>query len=228
MSEKKRLFVLHTLPNFMEVNHRPYGIPVIESHPEIEIENMLDTSLLSETIAAGRVTPSVSSRILAYVQGAERAGADMLLLTCTSVDAGMKHVKEFSSLPTLCISEPMVRQALDLGTRIGIVGTVATSPASIIAPLRTTAATQGIDPDSLTIPVEVAGGALEARVSGDNETHDRLVSTALMKLADEHEVDAICFAQASMSAARHEDPGVPVLKLGASAYAAAAEMLTGG
>ena len=46
-----------------------------------------------------------------------------------------------------------------------------------------------------------------------------------MKLAQENELDAVCFAQASMSAANHEDPGIPVLKLGKSAFDAAAKML---
>ncbi len=47
----------------------------------------------------------------------------------------------------------------------------------------------------------------------------------MMKLAAENELDCICFAQASMSAAQHDDPGVPVLKLGQSAYEEAGRML---
>ena len=125
---KKKLFVLHTVPNFMDVNHKPYGIPFLAENPDIVIENMLDTSLLNDTVAYGSVPPSVSARILTYVREAQRAGADMFLLTCTSVDAGMKYVTEFTDLPTLCISSPMVKTALDLGNRIGIVGTVPTSP----------------------------------------------------------------------------------------------------
>ena len=38
-------------------------------------------------------------------------------------------------------------------------------------------------------------------------------------------MDSIIFAQASMSGTAHEDPGVPVLKLGPSAFRAAGEML---
>jgi hypothetical protein len=225
MTEKKKLFVLHTVPNFIDDNHRPYGIPFLEANPDVVIENMLDTSLLNDTVAYGGVPPSVSARILTYVLEAEKAGADMFLLTCTSVDAGMKFVTEFTSLPTLCISTPMVKKALDLGTRIGIVGTVPTSPASIITPLEAEARARGMDPADLTIAVAVADGAFEYRVAGDDEAHDRLVSQAVMKLARENELDAICFAQASMSAARHEDPGLPVLKLGASAYEEAGRML---
>jgi Asp/Glu/hydantoin racemase len=137
----------------------------------------------------------------------------------------MKFVSEFTSLPTLCISTPMVKKALDLGTRIGIVGTVPTSPASIIRPLEAEARARGMDPADLTIAVEVADGAYNYRVAGDDETHDRMVSEALMKLVRENDLDAVCFAQASMSAAQHEDPGIPVLKLGQSAYEEAGRML---
>ena len=222
---KKKLFVLHTVPNFMDVNHKPYGIPFLAENPDIVIENMLDTSLLNDTVAYGSVPPSVSARILTYVREAQSAGADMFLLTCTSVDAGMKYVAEFTDLPTLCISTPMVKTALDLGNRIGIVGTVPTSPASIITPLEAEARARGMDPADLNIAVAVADGAFDCRVSGDDETHDRLVSEAVMRLAAENELDCICFAQASMSAAEHEDPGVPVLKLGQSAYEEAGRML---
>ncbi|MCJ7726024.1 MAG: hypothetical protein MUP76_06505, partial [Acidimicrobiia bacterium] len=57
--------------------------------------------------------------------------------------------------------------------------------------------------------------------------HDRLVSEALAKMAAEHEIDSILFAQASMTNTVFDDPGVPVLTLGASAFVAAAEMLAG-
>ncbi len=225
MAKKKKLFLLHTVQNFMDVSIKPYALPFLAENPDVEIQNMLDTSLLADTVAYGSVPASVSARILTYIREAEKAGADMLLLTCTSVDAGMKFMKEFTNLPTLCISQPMVEAALDLGTRIGLVGTVPTSPDSIIRPLRAAAEARGMNPDDLQIAVEVAHGAFEARMSGDDATHDGLVSKALMKLVQENELDAVCFAQASMSAAVHEDPGLPVLKLGKSAFDTAGKML---
>ena len=173
------------------------------------------------------MTPITANRLLSYVQEAERAGADLLLLTCTSMGEGMTHVREFSSLPTLCITEPMMKQALDLGTRVGIIGTVATSPAQIIAPLLVEAERRGLTEDDLTIVVEVVGAAFEARGRGDTPEHDRLVSEALARMAAEHEIDSILFAQASMTNTVFDDPGVPVLTLGASAFEAAAAMLAG-
>jgi aspartate/glutamate racemase len=225
MAKKKRLFLLHTMPFVMNHIVAPLEREFLASHPDVEIQTMLDTSLLADTMAAGGVTPGTAARLLTFVREAERAGADLLLLTCTSMGAGMTHVKEFCSLPTLCITEPLVEEALDLGTRVGVIGTVATSPAQIIEPLMAAAGRRGLRPDDLTIAIEVVEAAFQARGRGDTETHDRLVSGAVMKLAREHGLDSVIFAQASMSGTVHEDPGIPVLKLGPSAFKAAGEML---
>lgn len=224
-STTKRLVLLHTMPFVMDAIIGPLERAFREEYPEVEIQTVLDTSLLADTMRDGRVSEVTAARLLSYVQHAERAGADLLLLTCTSMGAGMTHVREFSALPTLCITEPMVEEALDLGTRIGIVGTVPTSPAQIIEPLLTAAGRRGLGPDDLTLTVEVVEAAFHARGRGDTHEHDRLVSEAVGRLAGEHDLECILFAQASMTATRFADPGVPVLTLGASAFRRAGEML---
>jgi aspartate/glutamate racemase len=227
MSDQNRLFLLHTMPFVMNEIIGPLEREFLEEHPDVDIQTMLDTSLLADTMAAGEVTPLTAARLLSYVREAERAGADMLLLTCTSMGEGMAHVADFSDLPTLCITEPMVRQALDRGTRIGIMGTLATSPAQVIAPLMAEAARRGLRPDDVTVAVAVVEEAFEARGRGDTEAHDAMVSETAARLARENEIDCIMFAQASMSAAKVEDPGVPVPMLGRSAFEAAGRMLAG-
>jgi len=227
MPKKKRLFLLHTMPFVMNEISGPLEKDFLDRSPGVEIHTMLDTSLLADTMAAGKVTPTTANRLLSYVREAEQAGADMLLLTCTSMGEGMAHVAEFSSLPTLCITEPMMKQALDSGNRVGIIGTVPPRPAQIIAPLMEEAARRGLGEEDLTIVVEVVEEAFAARGRGDTPEHDRLVSAALAKMTAEHEVDSILFAQASMTNTVFDDPGVPVLTLGASAFEAATEMLAG-
>jgi Asp/Glu/hydantoin racemase len=223
MAEKKRLFLLHTMPFVMNNISAPLEREFLAAHPDVEIQTILDTSLLADTMAAGRVTPRTAARLLSYVREAEQAGAALLLLTCTSLGEGMAHVRNLTSLPTLCITEPLVREALDRGSRVGIVGTLPTSPAQIIEPLLAEARRRGLGPDDLSIAVEVAEAAFAARGRGDTEAHDGLVSAAVLKLAREHELDSIVFAQASMSGTVHD--GVPVLTLGPSAFRAAGEML---
>ncbi len=224
---KKRLFLLHTMPFVMNQIIAPLEKEFLAGHPDVETQTMLDTSLLADTMAAGRVTPTTAARLLSYLREAEQAGAAMLLLTCTSLGEGMSLVRPLTNLPTLCITEPLVEEALDQGPRVGIIGTLPTSPAQIIEPLLAAAAKRGLTRDDLTITIAVVEEAFRARGRGDTAAHDKLVSDAVMTLAKEHPVDAIIFAQASMSGTAHEDPGVPVLKLGPSAFRAAGEMLAG-
>lgn len=222
---KKRLFMLHTMPFVMDKIIGPLEREFLEANPDVEIHHMLDTSLLADTMADGEVSPVTAARLLSYVREAEQAGGAMLLLTCTSVGEGMAHVRKFTNLPTLCITEPLVAETLDLGTRIGIVGTVPTSPAQIIEPLVAEAKRRGLTADDLTLEIALVEDAFKARGAGDTEAHDRLVSEAVNRLASEYEVDSIVFAQASMSGTEIEDPGVPVLRLGASAFEEAAAVL---
>jgi Asp/Glu/hydantoin racemase len=222
---EKRMFLLHTMPFVMNEIIGPLEREFRAEHPGVEIQTILDSSLLADTMADGAVSPVTAARLLSYVQQAERAGADLLLLTCTSMGQGMTHVRDFCALPTLCITEPLVEQALDLGTRVGIIGTVPTSPGQIIEPLLAAAARRGLGADDLSIAVGVVEEAFAARGRGDTEAHDHLVSEAAARLAAGDDLDCIVFAQASMTNARYQDPGVPVLVLGPSAFAAAAAML---
>ena len=221
----KRLFMLHTMPFVMNTISAPLERELIAKHPEVEIQTMLDTSLLADTMADGRVTPITAARLLSYVREAERAGASMLFLTCTSMGEGMAHVREFSSLPTLCITDPLVKEALDLGRRIGIIGTVPTSPAQIVDPMMAEADRRGIPHHDISVVIDVVEAAFQARKAGDTAGHDRIVSEAIMKMARGNQLDVIILAQASMTGTVHDDPGIPVLKLGPSAFKAAGEML---
>lgn len=222
---KKRLFLLHTMPFVMETIVGPLQRAFQAQHPDVDVQTMLDTSLLADTMAHGSVDPVTADRLLAYAREAERAGGSLLLLTCTSMGEAMPYVDQHVSMPTLRITDPMVREALDLGTRIGIVGTVPTAPAQIIQPLLAEAERRGLRREDLTIVTVVCEDAFAARRAGDTAAHDRIVSEATKRLAAEHALDAICFAQASMTAAVFDDPGVPVLVLGPSAFAEASRML---
>ena len=64
---------------------------------------------------------------------------------------------------------------------------------------------------------------MDALTSGDVEKHDEMVTKALFELAKE--VDTITFAQISMSKVKHDDPGVPIYKIGRSGFEEAKRIL---
>lgn len=209
----KKLYTINTVNNFMELIFNPFGRPFEEMHEELSIFNIMDDSLLKETLEAGKVSPGVCSRMLFYAQAARTAGADGILTTCTSVNEATKHIKKFMDIPVMNIEEPVAEMAVANGKRIGILATLPTSPSAIGRVIQEKADEAGKEIELVNAVVD---GAFEVLCGGDREKHDQMVCEALYRLAGE--VDVIAFAQISMSLLKHEEVGVPVYKIGTSGF----------
>lgn len=217
---KKKLFLVHTVNQFMDMIYNPFAKPFLEAYPEVEVHNICDDSLLKDTLSAGSMPNAVAARILSYVSCAEKAGADAVMVTCTSVNASASYARKVADIPVFNIDEPMVTLALEAGTKIGVLGTLPTSPGATVRILEQQAKQQG---KVITVTTKVAEGAFEALTSGNIKKHDEMVSKALAALAQE--VDVVCFAQVSMSKVMHADCGKPVFKIGKSGFDYAAKIL---
>ncbi len=217
----KKLFLIHTINSFMDIIYNPHFKPFLENNPDIQINNIMDDSLLMETRENDGITNSVCKRIMNYVDSAERAGADVIMVTCTSVNEAAKYARRFSKVPVFNIDEPTVKEALSIGNRIGVLATLPTSPKGTIRLINEYAVNEGKTPEIIT---KVAEGAYDILVAGDRPKHDELVIKALKELAQE--VDCIIFAQISMSMlALPTDIGIPVLKIGEAGIKEARRLL---
>jgi aspartate/glutamate racemase len=210
---KKKLFLVHTVNSFMDMIYEPFGVPFAEANEDIEIYNIMDDTLLKETRDNEGITTGVRSRILNYAKSAAEAGADCVMVTCTSVNEAAKYARKFSPVPIFNIDEPVARETVKNGKKIGVLATLPTSPKGTVRLLNEEAKRQGKE---IEIVTKVADGAFDALVAGDVEKHDEMVTKALFELAKE--VDTITFAQISMSKLKHDDPGVPIYKIGASGF----------
>lgn len=216
----KKLCLIHTINNFMDIIYNPFGKPFADANPDIEVMNIADDSLLKETLAAGGPTNAVCSRILNYVECGAKAGADMAMVTCTSVNSAAQYARKFASIPVINIDEIVAKKTIEAGKKIGVLATLPTSPIATIRLLDQEAARQGVE--IVTVPC-VAEGAFDILCAGDRPKHDEMVQEALFEFAKE--VDVITFAQISMSLVPHEDPGVPVFKIGTSGFDEAKRIL---
>ena len=178
--------------------------------PHVKVFNIVDDSLIKNTIACGELTPSTSRRVVNYAGSAEEAGADYILFTCSSIGPAVETAATLSGVPVLRIDQPMADQAVQTGKRIGVIATLSTTlePTSDLVRRRALAAGKPIE----LIPV-LCEGAFEALMSGDAATHDEKVGAALKKLSNE--VDVILLAQASMARVAgtldETDKKVPIL-----------------
>jgi Asp/Glu/hydantoin racemase len=162
--------------------------------PGIKTFNIVDDSLIKNTIACGELTASTSKRVVNYAASAQEAGADYILFTCSSIGAAVETAATLTGVPVLRVDQPMADKAVSTGKKIGVIATLSTTlePTSDLVKRRAIAANKEIELKSV-----LCEGAFDALMSGDAATHDKKVGDALKQLVNE--VDVIVLAQASMA-----------------------------
>ena len=220
---KKTLALIHTGTFLVPVFERL----VQEVMPGVSLFNIVDESLLKNTIAEKRLTPLTARRLAGYIESAEEAGADVIMVTCSSVGPAVDAARPFAAVPVLRVDQAMADQAVRVGRRIGVIATLSTTLKPTADLVRARAEVQGRD---VEIVEKLCDGAFEAVAAGDGATHDRIVAAALRELMTQ--VDAIVLAQASMARVvdglAEEEKTVPIFtspRLGVEAAKAALEEL---
>ncbi len=162
--------------------------------PEIKVFNIVDDSLIKNTIARGELTPDTSRRVVNYAISAQDAGADFILFTCSSIGPAVEVAASLANIPVLRVDQPMADKAVALGKRIGVIATLPTTlePTSDLVKRRAAAAGKEIE-----LVSKLCEGAFDALMKGDTTTHDTMVGDALKELSKD--VDVIVLAQASMA-----------------------------
>lgn len=161
--------------------------------PNVKVFNIVDDSLIKNTITCGELTASTSRRVVNYAASAEEAGADFILYTCSSIGPAVEAAAAITGVPVLRVDQPMADKAVQSGKRIGVIATLSTTlePTSDLVRRRALVAGKEIELKSV-----LCEGAFDALMSGDAATHDKKVGDALKQLVNE--VDVIVLAQASM------------------------------
>jgi aspartate/glutamate racemase len=203
----------------------PTFVTLIHDHlpANVRVFNAVDDSLLSCTREEGAVSPRTRRRLASYVWSMQDAGADVILVTCSSMGAAVEDLRPFVDVPLLRVDEPMVREAVAVGQRIGVLATLATTLSPTVDLVQRKARDSG---RTLEVHHAVCDGAFDALSVGDVKVHDAIVAEKLLEMASE--VDVILLAQASM--ARVVDglsaaPDIPILSSPRLAIEAAGDLL---
>ena len=217
--DKKRLALIHTVNWYQNSVNKPFADPWLRDNPDVEVFNIMDDSLLADSLASDGATPAVIKRLQYYVMAAESMGADVAMITCTTVGEASWVARKYASIPVFNIDEPMAREAVRLGRRLGIVATVPTSPAASKRLLERTAAEAGVP---VQIEIALNEKAFEHLQKGEIDRHNQLVHQEMDRLAEK--VDVLVLGQISLAQIRHETK-VPVLQVGHSGFAEARRLL---
>lgn len=216
---KKKLALLHTVRWFDSVITTPFIEPWLKENPDIEVFNIMDDSLLAESLDHGSATPAVLKRLQHYFMAAEAMGADAAMCTCTTVAQASITARNYVSIPVFNIDEPMAKDAVRLGTRLGIVATVPTSHLATQRLLEQEAQQLG---KTIEVFVECDEKAFEHRLRGEIDKHDKRVHEVMDRMAEK--VNVLVLGQISLAQINHTTR-VPVLQVGHSGFAEAARLL---
>jgi Asp/Glu/hydantoin racemase len=193
---------------------------------DLELVHIADELLLKVVLAQGGLSPFIHQRVAEHAIAAERAGAIAFQCTCSSISPCVDSTRPLVVIPVLKIDEPMVDEAIRLGSRIGVVATAVTTlkPTSELVQARAEAA--GVQ---VRVEPVLCQGAFAALSSGDGITHDAIVKKYVLDLAERN--DVILLAQASMARVVSAIPGeeikVPILSSPRLAVKRLGEVLDG-
>jgi Asp/Glu/hydantoin racemase len=183
---KKHIAFIHTSATMIPIFKALSG----ELLPGADVFNMVDESLLCDIIRDGKLAAVTARRLVGHVLSAEQAGAEFIMVTCSSMGRAVEASRTMCNATVLRVDEPMARKAVATGKRVGVIATLP----STLEP--TVALIQSMSKDARVIS-QLVEGAFEAVMSGNGAKHDALVGNALRELSGKS--DVIVLAQASMA-----------------------------
>jgi aspartate/glutamate racemase len=186
----KRLTLIHTSAMMIPV----FGELCTELLPKVEVVHLVDESLLKDIIRDKCLLKPTARRVVGHIISAEQAGADFIMVTCSSIGSAAELGRQLVDVPVMRVDEPMAELAVKEGAHIGVIATLPSTLNPTADLIRAQARKEGKE---VTVTTKLCEGAFEAVISGDGPTHDRIVGAGIRELMQQ--VEVIVLAQASMA-----------------------------
>lgn len=191
-----RIALVHALTD----SQQPAWAAFADAWPEARIHNVLDDSLARDLAVEGKITERMIGRFLAIGRYAASTGVEgdetsAILFTCSAFGPAIDRVKADLDIPVLRPNEAAFEEALDAGSRIGLMVSFPKALPPLVDELEHMARSRG---QRIEVRTGIAAGALEALKAGDGHRHDALVAACAETLAD---VDALVLCQFSLARA---------------------------
>jgi Asp/Glu/hydantoin racemase len=162
--------------------------------PDVKVTQIINESMIKDTIEAGGVRQPTIDALVIFADASFKMGTELVMVTCSSIGPAVDFIQGRFQKPVLRVDEPMAEAAVAKGRKIGVAATLRTTLEPTSELLLRKAKEVGKEVELVECLCE---GAFDAILAGDTETHDALVSKAMInKLGD---VDVIVLAQASMA-----------------------------
>ena len=191
-SEPPVLGLVHTMPPLVDVFTKLAGELLLG----VRLLHILDQPLLVHVTERGSASREDVERLEGHVRALAGVGADVVLVTCSSLSPYVERFQASLPVPVVRIDTAMIARAVAVGRRVGVVATVGSALAATRQMLMAEAARTGRE---IFVEETLAEGGLACLLAGDGAQHDLLAKQAILRLSDQ--VDVLVLAQASMDRA---------------------------
>ena len=218
----KRVALIHTVKSVYDSFPAQLREALGLSPEELKIHNIMDDFLADDPADIGEFSTVNKARLYNDIKSAELTGADLIVVTCSTLSPTVAEIRPFVKTRIVTIDEAMAAEAVKQGTRIGLLATANSTIEASRFKLKEEAQKIG---KAVEIEVSHDEDAIRALKAGNVEKHDALV----MEMADKlHAPEVMVLAQASMAAMEaplREKYGIPVFSSPALCIAQVKEIL---
>ncbi len=172
----------------------PIHEAVAGSLPDVSINHVLDEGILRRLSALGMITPEIVDWLTRMVASAERAGSDLVVVSCSSLSPCVNEVRSRVGIPVLKVDEPMMEYAIQNGNRIGLIMTNPTTQEPSRRLFREVS--ERLGKEAILVP-KLCPDAFAKLNSGDTAGHDSEVVQGIEELL--RETDLVMLAQISIA-----------------------------
>ena len=186
----KSIALIHTVKtvaNSFEQKLKDYvGEPV-------KIHNLWDDFLANNPNEIGEFTIENRCRLYNDIKSAEMTGADMIVVTCSTLTPVVNMIRPFVRVPLIAIDDAMGRKAVTCGERILVLATAGSTEGPMREKLNAEAAKLG---KSIQIDFQANAEAFQATKAVQMERHDAILLDMAKNISG---YDCVVLAQASMA-----------------------------
>lgn len=177
----------------------PVHTALADSLPDLEMSHVLDEGILRRLSSLGRITPEIVTWLTKMVATTEDAGADLAVVSCSSLSPCVNEVRRQVAIPVVKVDEPMFEHAIQHGSRIGLIMTNPTTwePSQLLFEEVSSRLERRVE----LIP-RLCPDAFAKLNRGDVAGHDLEVGAAVKELLQE--VDLLMLAQISIARVKND------------------------
>ena len=165
---------------------------VSQAGPDLEIINALDEGLLK--CLRKKESQRIAGRLTTMAEKLEEDGADIIILTCSSLSPYVNEIRANLKTPLFKIDEPMIEWAVRNHQKIGVVMTNPTTCEPTTGLLQEVA--QRLDKE-VKVEYNLCEQAFSRLNHGDVQGHDAMVIEAMESLL--RDVEVVLLAQISIA-----------------------------